>query len=184
MKLRTGLQKPRQLEHEPSLKGLLILPHRKSYDIPGSNVTILGCSLWPKVPDEAKEIVRSKISDFKKIQDWTVDVHNESHEADLAWLLGEIESIQSKNETKKQKQSILVVTHHAPSLQNMSSPQHANNPWSCAFGSDIHSQISKSSGVKARVFGQRIFPRSLKSLGYVSWRSTGVMCFPGMIRRS
>ncbi|KAL4750532.1 hypothetical protein BDW72DRAFT_213292 [Aspergillus terricola var. indicus] len=148
-----GLQKARQLEQEPSLRGRLILLHQRRYDIPGSCVTILGCTLWSKVPDEAREIVRSKIQDFRKIQDWTVDDHNGSHEADLAWLLGEIESIRSDNKTMTQERSILVVTHHAPSLQKTSSPQHANTPWSSAFGTEILPRFPKSSGIKTWVYG-------------------------------
>jgi hypothetical protein len=81
--LAAGLQKARRLEQEPCLKKRLILLHRGRYDIPGSCVTILGCTLWSEVPDEARDIVRSKIQDFKKIQDWTVDDHNESHRTDL-----------------------------------------------------------------------------------------------------
>jgi hypothetical protein len=118
----TGLEKARQLEQKPCLNGRLILLHQTTYDIPGSNVTILGCTLWSQVPNEAREIVRSKIQDFKKIQDWTVDDHNASHEADRTWLLGEIDSIQSNNKTKKHKRSILVVTHHAPFLQKNIQP--------------------------------------------------------------
>lgn len=160
-----GLQKARQLEQEPSLNGRLILLHRGRYDIPGSRVTILGCTLWSKVPDKARDIVSSKIQDFKKIQDWTVDDHNGSHQSDLAWLLSEIESIQSKNKTQNRKRSILVVTHHAPSLQNTSSPQHANSPWSSAFATDILSQISKSSGIKSWVFGHTHYTSEIKNQG-------------------
>jgi hypothetical protein len=40
-----GLQKARQLEQEPSLNGRLVLLHQKRYDIPGSRVTILACTL-------------------------------------------------------------------------------------------------------------------------------------------
>lgn len=160
-----GLQKARQLEKEPSLDGRLILLHRGRYDIPGSHVTILGCTLWSKVPDEAREIVWSKIQDFRRIQDWTVEDHNKSHEADLAWLLGEIGSIQSKNKTENKRQSILVVTHHAPSLQDTSSPQHANNAWTSAFATDVLSRISKSSCVKTWVFGHTHYTTEFRSQG-------------------
>lgn len=40
-----GLQKARRLEPEPYLNRRLVL-HRGRYDIPGSHVTILGCTLW------------------------------------------------------------------------------------------------------------------------------------------
>jgi predicted phosphodiesterase len=152
-KLAAGLQKASQLEQGPCLKKRLILLHQGRYDIPGSCVTILGCTLWSDVPDEARDIVRSRIQDFKKIQKWTVDDQNESHRADLAWLLSELESIERKNKTENKKRSVLVVTHHAPSTQATSNPRHANSPWGCAFGTDIVSQIPTLSGVKTWVFG-------------------------------
>ncbi|KAJ0416775.1 hypothetical protein BJY00DRAFT_290835 [Aspergillus carlsbadensis] len=165
MRRAAGLQKARRLEREPCLKGRLILLHQGRYDIPGSRVTILGCTLWSRVSNEARDIVRSKIQDFKKIHDWTVDDHNESHEADLTWLLSELESIQSKNRKENKNRSVLVVTHHAPSTKDTSSPQHANSPWSSAFGTDILSQIPKSSGVKARVFGHTHYTTNFKGRG-------------------
>lgn len=151
---KTGLQKAKQLEREPSLNGRLILLHQRRYDIPDSHVTILGCTLWSKVPNEARDIVSSKIQDFRLIQDWTVDDHNAAHDADHAWLLREIQSIFKENQKlRKQEQprTILVVTHHAPSLRKTSSPQHENNPWSCAFGTDLLSHTAV--GVKVWVFG-------------------------------
>ncbi|CAG8001201.1 unnamed protein product [Penicillium nalgiovense] len=164
-----GLQRARQLEKEHCLNGRLILLHQGRYDIPGSHVTILGCTLWSRVPDEARDIVCSRIQDFKKILDWSVNDHNGSHEADLAWLLSEIESIQSQNKTQKQKQSkkqsVLVVTYHAPSLQGTSTPQHANNAWSSAFATDILSQISKSSGIKVWVFGHTLYTTEFRNQG-------------------
>lgn len=149
-----GLEKAKQLEREPSLNGRLILLHQRRYDIPDSHVTILGCTLWSKVPNEARDIVKSKIQDFRQIQDWTVDDHNAAHDADHAWLLREIQSICEENQKlRKQDQprTILVVTHHAPSLRKTSSPRNENNPWSCAFGTDLLSHTAV--GVKVWVFG-------------------------------
>ncbi|KAL2801316.1 Metallo-dependent phosphatase-like protein [Aspergillus keveii] len=163
--LAAGLQKARRLEQEPCLKKRLILLYRGRYDIPGSCVTIIGCTLWSEVPDEARDIVRSKIQDFKKIQDWMVDDHNESHRTDLSWLLRELESIQFKNKTENKKRTVLVVTHHAPSTQATSSPQHANSPWGSAFGTDILSQVSNPSGVKAWIFGHTHYTTDFKDRG-------------------
>lgn len=115
------------------------------------------------------KLSRRKIQDFKKKKKSKVEpltiIMDRSHEADLAWLLSEMESIQSKNKIQNKKRSILVVTHHAPSLQDSSSPQHANNPWSSAFATDILSQISKSSGVKAWAFGHTHFTTEFKNQG-------------------
>ncbi|OJJ95467.1 hypothetical protein ASPACDRAFT_126885 [Aspergillus aculeatus ATCC 16872] len=161
-----GLEKARQLEQEPSLNGRLIVLNQTRYDVPGSNVSVLGCTLWSKVPDESREIVQAKIQDFRKITGWTVDAHNAMHDADLAWLQEEIQSIRQENHqdetmtragkrsppsTSRPRRSILVVTHHAPSLERTSAPQHAQNPWRFAFGTEILSQTSE--GVQAWVFG-------------------------------
>ncbi|KAJ5143447.1 calcineurin-like phosphoesterase [Penicillium bovifimosum] len=161
-----GLEKARQLEREPSLNGRLVLLHQKRFDVPGSSVTILGCTLWSKVPHESTDIVRLKINDFQKIEGWSVDDHNANHDSDLAWLLEEIHSIHEENgntEKRTKKQSILVVTHHAPLLQRTSSPQHANNPWSVAFGTDILPQTPD--GVKAWVFGHTHYTTDFKEGG-------------------
>lgn len=154
-----GIQRARHLEREVSLKGRLILLHRGCYDIPGSDITVLGCTLWSKVAEEAREIVSLKIQDFKKIQEWTVDDHNGSHQMDITWLLGEIDAIQSR------KRTLLVVTHHAPSLQGTSSPQHANSPWSSAFETDVLSQIPRSTAVSSWVFGHTHYTTEFKHQG-------------------
>ncbi|KAE8146849.1 Metallo-dependent phosphatase-like protein [Aspergillus avenaceus] len=151
-----GLEKARQLEQEPSLNKRLIVLHRKRYDVPGTCVSVLGCTLWSKVPPESREIVQSKIKDFQKITGWTIDDHNRTHDADLAWLLGEIQSIRRENEVAgmwSRKRSVLVVTHHAPLLRRTSAPQHALNPWRFAFGTDVLARASESEGVKVWVFG-------------------------------
>lgn len=119
-----GVEKAKQLQREPSLSGRLVVLHRQRYDVPGCYTTILGCTLWSKVPFEAREIVESKVKDFQKIDDWTVDNHNATHDSELAWLLKEIQSIRQENETARAqapKRTILVVTHHAPSLRGTSS---------------------------------------------------------------
>lgn len=94
--------------------------------------------------------------------------HNGSHQLDIAWLLGEIESLQNK------KRSILVVTHHAPSLQDTSSPQHANNPWSSAFATDVLSQIPKSSGINSWILGHTLYHGVSTSGDTSHGKSTGI----------
>lgn len=162
MSFAAGLERARQLEREPSLNGRLILLHQKRYDVPGSRVTILGCTLWSKVPPESRDIVQSKIKDFQKIEDWAVDDHNAAHDSDMGWLLKEINSNVTP-EKQTEERSILVVTHHAPLLRGTSSPQHAQNPWSSAFGTDILSQVSK--GVNAWVFGHTHYTTEFMELG-------------------
>jgi predicted phosphodiesterase len=151
----TGLKKAKQLEKEPCLNGRLIILHQTRYDIPHSHLTILGCTLWSKVPNEARDIVKSKIKDFQKIEDWTVDDHNAAYDSDIAWLRQQVKLIRQENDqtaTPTRRRLILIVTHHAPSLRKTSNPQHAQNLWNAAFATDILSQ-NDWNGVKIWVFG-------------------------------
>ncbi|OJJ55558.1 hypothetical protein ASPSYDRAFT_158431 [Aspergillus sydowii CBS 593.65] len=167
-----GIQKARELEQEPCFNGRLILLHRRRHDIrdpdSGCCVTVLGCTLWSDIPEEARDIVRYKISDFTKITDWSVESHNAAHEKDVTWLLDEIRCVQRENEQVRNeidKKSILVVTHHAPCLKRTSAPQHENSPWRFAFGTDILRNITDTSGIKAWAFGHTHFTTEFRENG-------------------
>lgn len=147
-----GVEKAERLEKEPSLNGRLVLLHRTRYDVPNSQVSVLGCTLRSQVPAGKVDVVTSKIKDFEKIQDWTVDDHNTSHKADSSWLRQQIDSLRLDNDNAHRKRVVLVVTHHAPSTSNTSSPAHARNPWTVAFATDLLSR-GDWPGVKAWVFG-------------------------------
>ncbi|CDM37579.1 unnamed protein product [Penicillium roqueforti FM164] len=156
----------RRLEQEPSLNGRLILLHQRRYDIPDSHVTVLGFTFWSNIPENSRDIVHYKIQDFQKIKDWTVDEHNAAHESDLNWLRNEVQSIYNNhktNPTELSKRSILVATHHAPAMHRTSSPQHAKNPWSAAFATDLLSQ--PWNGVKNWVFGHTHYSTEFKERG-------------------
>ncbi|TPR07543.1 CorA-like Mg2+ transporter family protein [Aspergillus niger] len=162
----TGIEMAKQLEEDPAFDGRLIVLHQKRYDVPGSNVSILGCTLWSKVPQESVEVVQSKVKDFQRISDWSVDDHNARHDSDYSWLTKEIHSIHEENRTvakDSKRRSILVVTHHAPSLQGTSNPKHAQSPWSVAFGTNILSEVPD--GVKFWVFGHTHYNTDFKEKG-------------------
>lgn len=124
----------------------LVLPHRSRWDDPDSNLTILGCTLWSSVPETAMEIVEYKISDFKKIQNWTVHDHNRVHADELEWLRDQVSLARESNRT------ILAATHHAPCIEGTSRPEHAQNLWTSAFASELLGDSSWE-GVKFWVFG-------------------------------
>ncbi|CAI7610185.1 unnamed protein product [Penicillium viridicatum] len=103
------------------MNGRLVILHQRRYDILDPSVTILGCVLWSPIPQESTDIVRSKISDFHQIKEWSVAQRKKAHDSDLTWLRDEIQTLRGTQE----KRSVLVVTHHALSLQRTSSLQHA-----------------------------------------------------------
>jgi hypothetical protein len=88
--------------------------------------------------------VGEKVTDFRRIKDWTVHRHNEAHESDLTWLKGELDTAIIDDPNRW----ILVVTHHAPSVPETSRPKHLENPWTSAFATDVISGEKKWASVK------------------------------------
>lgn len=162
-----GLERAAKLENEAVLNGKLVLLHQRCFNVPHSGITILGCTLWSRVPLDARESVRMKFKDFEKIEGWTVDDHNASHDADLIWLRHQASEIHQQNKSRgkgERASRILVVTHHAPSMQGTSSPANVNNPWSSAFATDLLEETSWG-GVKAWIFGHTHFTTQFERNG-------------------
>ena len=131
-----GHRLARCLEKEPGCEGKLNVLIRDRVDMdPSLGITILGCTLQSRVPVDAKTIVEMKVNDFKHIEGWTVNDNNSEHQQDVEWLRREIQNI--RNEKVLPKRNILVITHHAPTVQGTSKPSALANPWSCAFSTDL-----------------------------------------------
>ncbi|KAI0474007.1 putative calcineurin-like phosphoesterase [Xylariaceae sp. FL0804] len=147
----SGIDKARQLSEEPSLADKFILLNRRRWDDPDSSLTVLGCTLWSAIPPDAYDIVRSKISDFKKIDGWTVEMHNQAHEAEIGWLRKQVAGVASLDD-EVSKRDVLVVTHHAPCVEGTSRPSDSSNPWTSAFATELLGR-GDWSGVKTWAFG-------------------------------
>ena len=155
-----GLRLARGLEMEPGCHGNLHLMHRNRVDVGLSlGITILGCTLQSKIPSDAKFIVQMKVNDFKHIKSWTVDDHNLEHQQDVQWLRHEIQTIRS--ERSQLKRNILIITHHAPTIQGSSKPSDLSNPWSCAFSTDLLEDKALTE-VQWWVFGHTHFTSEFK----------------------
>ncbi|KAH7119387.1 Ser/Thr protein phosphatase [Dactylonectria estremocensis] len=153
----TGLKTARRLEAEPVLADKLLLLHRARWDDPDSALTILGCTLWSAIPKEAYSVVQSKVNDFKKISEWGVESHNEIHAQEAAWLREQVAQVASHKR-------LLVATHHAPSVSGTSRPEHTENPWTCAFATDLAGQDGWD-GVRVWVFGHTHYSTDLTCNG-------------------
>ncbi|KAF2803166.1 phosphoesterase [Mytilinidion resinicola] len=126
----TGLANARKLESEPVLGGKLILLHQTRYDVPKSSFSILGCTLWSQIPESARPRVQTALNHFRKIEGWTIDSHNAVFDTELAWLKGQVDR-------QHEQRKILIVTHHAPTIEETAHPQHAGSDLSSAFASSI-----------------------------------------------
>lgn len=131
----SGVSTARKLEGEDVLGGKLCLLHRGREELLDGKAIVLGCPLWSMIPDQFADVVRPRVKDFQKITDWSVQRHNEAHEADLQWLRAEVNSLSHDS-----GKVVVVVTHHAPSIQETSRPAQVNGPQTCAFATDLLSE--------------------------------------------
>ncbi|TEY84019.1 hypothetical protein BOTCAL_0023g00400 [Botryotinia calthae] len=167
----SALEQAQRLENEAVLNGKLVLCHQKRWDIElgDSHTTILGCTLWSKIDDGAREAVQTRIKDLEKIDSWSIDDHIAAHMFDLTWLSNQVTNIQNQNKFRAEGESerkILVITHHAPTVVGTSSPKNANNPWGSAFATELLGDSSMNwVGVKAWVFGHTHFTTDFEKNG-------------------
>ncbi|KAJ2973891.1 hypothetical protein NQ176_g6347 [Zarea fungicola] len=149
-----ALDAARRLADEPALDQRLVLLDKTRWDSPRSNLSILGCTLWSLIPDDKMDIVQSRVKDFKRISDWTPTAHNSVHAQEAAWLRREVSNLTGAATQKPR--NLLVATHHAPCLEGTSLPEHARNPWSSAFATDMLAS-GDWGPVKTWIFGHTHF---------------------------
>lgn len=92
------------------------------------------------------------LNDFYQIEDWTVEDHSASHQADLAWLNDQVSEIVRTDPRRK----IVVFTHHSPIARDprAADPAHKNSPISSAFATDLtDEECWKAEQVCAWAFG-------------------------------
>ncbi|KAH9894528.1 putative calcineurin-like phosphoesterase [Xylariomycetidae sp. FL2044] len=172
----SGIEKAYQLSQEPSLGGRVILLNKTRWDSPSSPLTVLGCTLWSEIPQEAYSIVASMVSDFKKISGWNVERHNRCHSEEAAWLQDQIAQVASAGGEKNRQ--VLVVTHHAPCVEGTSRPEHLRNPWSSAFATNLVGQRVWR-GVKTWAFGHTHYSTDLVRDGIRVVANQRGYVFPG-----
>jgi hypothetical protein len=80
-----GLRLAVMLEHEAALQGKLVILNRRKVDL-SENLTILGCTLHSHIAAENYTSVQTRVKDFIRIKDWTIEDHNAEHRADVDWL--------------------------------------------------------------------------------------------------
>lgn len=164
-----GFAAVKKLEQESVLRGKLSVLSRTRVDVSDS-IVVLGCTLQSYVPPESRAVVESKVNDFKKIRDWSVDDHNAEHILDVSWLRHEIHAINKEDAaSSRPPRRILVVTHHAPSMRGCSAPQHEANPWASAFATELldgqHDKLSSQLKSQTWIFGHTHYSTCLHKQG-------------------
>lgn len=148
--------------------GVVIVVERKL-------LLLLGCPLWSHVPEDAARAVAGSVSDFTKIDGWTVAKHNAAHAQDQEWLQQQVAAIQRKQPNIQ----VVVVTHHAPLVNKTAAPQHKDSPINSAFATDVCTDREGWESVKYCVFGHTHWIMLLQVKGIQVVTNQRGYVFPG-----
>jgi hypothetical protein len=145
-----GLQLAHKMEKDPVMKGRLEVLYETRSDVPGTNVTLLGCTLWSKIPESDTAAVLRKMPEFNEktgIQNWDIEKHNSEHKRDLWWLVEEARNSSpspaggalapAATAGSKEERQIVMVTAFAPDLRECLEPWQVDAPWASAYGTNL-----------------------------------------------
>lgn len=139
-----GLQLAHKMEQETVMKGRLEVLYETRSDVPGTNITLLGCTLWSRIPEADVPAVMRKVAEFDEehgIKDWDIKKHNSEHKRDYRWLVEELKKAQSATATTPASSStpkeVIVVTSFAPDLQDALEPWQIDAPWASAYATNL-----------------------------------------------
>lgn len=135
-----------EVRGEPSL-GEFVLLDRAAFRLPGTDTTVLGCSLFSAIPPESEMAVSIGLNDFYQIRDWDAGAHNEAHRRDLAWLNAQVAALEGCN--------IMIFSHWSPSVDARAvDPRHVRNPIGSAFSTELSGEECFRNGrVRLWAFG-------------------------------
>ncbi|KAI9799503.1 MAG: hypothetical protein M1833_004025 [Piccolia ochrophora] len=143
------------LAREPGLHGRLTILNRTRVDLTDGffKVTLLGCSLYSHIPQEARDLVETRIADFRRTSNWTIDDHNREHARDVKWLKEQMDDL--RNELGGRWRRVVVITHYPPLAEGCCNPHDADKPWISMYGSDLLNDPSLAGRFKVHtwIFG-------------------------------
>ncbi|KAI0756890.1 Ser/Thr protein phosphatase protein [Daedaleopsis nitida] len=116
---------------DPSL-GRFVLLDRTRYDL-SSTFTVLGCTLWSQLDLANVDVIKLGLNDFRRIADLTPDIYQNLHRVDVEWLRRTIQEIHESEPHRK----VVVMTHHAPTVEGTSDPRYNDSPIASAFSTEI-----------------------------------------------
>lgn len=124
---------------DPGMDNKLHFMNRSRLDLPGLDLTILGCTLHSFISPGYTKLT----NDFQRIKDWTVSAHNAEHEKDRNWLKESLQNIAAESDTPRR---IIIATHYAPSFEKTTHPAKENNAISQCFSSHLLQEVSNWRG--------------------------------------
>ncbi|RYP77022.1 hypothetical protein DL771_001312 [Monosporascus sp. 5C6A] len=154
--MRQFAERIRQERENDSELGEFVLLDQARYDIDITSedtVSILGCTLFSRVPAESMEAVSFGVNDFYHIKNWTVEQHNAEFDRDLGWLNEQVASLEGTG------RKVAILTHYSPTLDERAvDPRHRLSPIQPGFASDLSDQpCYLGESVKLWAFGHTHF---------------------------
>lgn len=138
-----GLGLAQKLEKEAATRGKLEILCRTRSDVPGTNITLLGLTLWSDIPEVAESAVLKKVPEFDEregIRGWSIEKHNREHFQDVVWLKEEVQgprTFAGSTASSTSSPQLVVVSSFAPDIRKTLPPWQVDSPWCSAYGSDL-----------------------------------------------
>ncbi|KAJ2993437.1 hypothetical protein HDV02_002416 [Globomyces sp. JEL0801] len=130
--------------------------NNRSNVIPGSNIRLIGTTLWSMIPIDKIPVVSQTCQDYRKVHiSRGSDARWMTPEDTIDWHLKDLKFIRSElEEAKTQNQTALVITHHAPLHAGVSDPQFRHTESNSLYSTDLTEMIMEYKSVLAAwIFG-------------------------------
>ena len=153
-----GLEAAERMCSDPATQAKLVFLNRTRFDMPDTNIIVLGCTLQSHIGPECTR----KTNDFRRIEGWTIEQHNAEHELDLQWLQASLAEVASRAPSSR----VVIATHYAPAFEKTCHPMNENNAVSQCFSSHTLKAMSDWKGhelVSHWIFGHTHWNTSFRS---------------------
>jgi len=126
-------------------------------------VRVLGTTLWSNIPEKWKRDVYLGLNDYRCINvenQETKENDRLSVEQSVAWFQDELgwlkeQILLAREKQGKEKEKVVIFTHHAPSMKRTSDPRYEGSPCNCAFATDL--ELLMGGPVRLWCFGHTHF---------------------------
>lgn len=132
-----------------TLPNIIYLQNTK-FDLPNTNISVYGTTLWSAISKDEESIVRTAISDYCCIPQFTTTKSTELFE-------NNVQSLKETLEQNKEKMFV-VISHHLPSYE-LIAEQYKSCGINSAFASSV--ELAKSPQIVAWVAGHTHMPIEL-----------------------
>ncbi|KAK4442633.1 hypothetical protein QBC34DRAFT_452985 [Podospora aff. communis PSN243] len=140
-------------EASGSAVGEFIYLQKGRYDFSEDAVTVLGCTLFSRIPSGEFQQLGLGLNDFHLTTSWTPRQHARAHEEHLGWLNGQVRELEGSG------RKVVVFTHYAPTKDERTvEERHWGSVLQSGFSTDLSGEACWTAGeVTVWAFGHTHF---------------------------